>query len=122
MRIPAAHIPETGRRTRNGGAVIPLEIAAWAVIAATAAWGLTLWHASAVIRQVRAEASGEIQRAQAGAMRARARAAQLSRELASWTDGCRQGREDMMTLMPLLLAQSGPARMVSPAAEKDSRS
>ena len=56
MRIPAAHIPETGRRTRNGGAVIPLEIAAWAVIAATAAWGLTLWHASAVIRQVRADA------------------------------------------------------------------
>ena len=41
--------------------------------------------------------------------------------LASWTDGCRQGREDMMTLMPLLLAQSDPARMVSPAAEKDSR-
>ena len=102
--------------------MIPLEIAAWAVIAATAAWGLTLRHASAVIRELRAEASGEIQRAQAEAMRARARAAQLSCELASWTDGCRQGREDMMPLMPLLLAQSDPARMVSPAAEKDSRS
>src|ERR1700691_5698868 len=89
-------------RSPPGAAPVIWEIAAWAVIAATAAWGLTLWHASPVIRQVRAEASGEIQRALAEAARARARAAQLSRELASWTDGCRQGREDMMTLMPLL--------------------
>jgi hypothetical protein len=55
--------------------MIPLEIAAWAVIAATAAWGLTLRHASAVIRGVRAEASGEIQRAQAEAARPGARGA-----------------------------------------------
>jgi hypothetical protein len=102
--------------------MIPLEIIAWSVIAATVAWGLTLRHASAAIRRLRAEASAEIRHAQAEAMRARARAAQLSRELASWTEGCRQGREDVLTLMPMLLAQSDPARIASLATEKDSPS
>jgi hypothetical protein len=101
--------------------MIPLEILAWSAIAATVSWGLTLRRASAAISRLRLEASAEIQRAQAETARARARAAQLNRELASWTEGCRQGREEVLTLMPLLLAQSDPARTAGPVIEKDSR-
>jgi hypothetical protein len=109
--------------------MIALEIMAWSAIAATLAWGVTLRHASAMIRQLRAEASAEIQRTRAETARSRAetararvRAAQLERELASWTEGCRQGREDVMALMPLLLARSDPARTASPGPEQETRS
>src|ERR1700733_5277211 len=99
--------------------MIPLEIIAWSVLAATVAWGLTLRYPPGAIGRGGAEASAEIRHAQAEAMRARARAAQLSRELASWTEGCRQGREDVLTLMPMLLAQPDPARIGSLVTEKD---
>ena len=35
------------------------------------------------------------------------RAAQLERELASWSAGCRQGREDVVSIVPMLLAARG---------------
>jgi methylthioribose-1-phosphate isomerase len=99
--------------------MIALEIAAWSAIAATAAWGLTLRHASAVLRQHQATMDEEVRVAQAETARARARAAQLSRELASWTAGCKQGREDVMTLVPLLLAQTGAPASGRQPAEPD---
>ena len=77
-------------------------------------------HASAAIRRFRAEAQREIGIAHAETTRARARAAQLSRELASWTAGCKQGREDVITLMPLILAQANPAA-AGPDADAEDR-
>lgn len=100
--------------------MIPLEIIAWSVISATTTWGLTLRHASAEIHRLRAEMRDEIRHSQAETARARTHAAQLSRELASWTEGCKQGRAEVMTLMPLLLARSGH-ETTSPVAETDSQ-
>jgi methylthioribose-1-phosphate isomerase len=101
--------------------MIPLEIIGWSAVAATAAWGLTLRHASAAVRRLHADMRDEVRRAQAETARARTHAAQLSRELASWRAGCQQGREEVMTLMPLLLARTDPASTVSPPAAPDSR-
>jgi hypothetical protein len=49
----------------------------------------------------------EIRRWQALAARERSRALQLERELARWSDGCRHGREDVVSMMPMLLAAHG---------------
>jgi len=83
-----------------------LEIVGWSVIAATFAWGLTLRRAAAMIAALRADTQREIRHWQDQAARARLRAAQLERELASWSAGCRQGREDVVSIVPTLLAAS----------------
>ena len=77
---------------------------AWATIAAVAAWGMTLAHANAAIGRLQAERRKEIKHWQTEAARARAHAAQLAQAAAAWTAGCKQGREDVMTIMPLLVA------------------
>lgn len=76
----------------------------WCAIAATVAWGLTLRRATATIAQIRASTQRETRLWQDEAARARTRAAQLERERAMWSDGCRQGREDVVSIMPALLA------------------
>ena len=101
--------------------MIALQIIAWSAMAAMVSWSLTRRHASAAIRRSRAEAQREIGIAHAETTRARARAAQLSRELASWTAGCKQGREDVITLMPLILAQANPAAAAGPDANAEDR-
>ena len=77
---------------------------AWATIAAVAAWGMTLAHANAAIGRLQAERRKEIKLWQAEVARARAHAAQLAQDAAAWAAGCKQGREDVMTIMPLLVA------------------
>jgi hypothetical protein len=76
----------------------------WCAIAATTAWGLTLRRATATIAEARDSHRRDVRRWQDEAARARTRAAQLERELAMWSDGCRQGREDVVSMMPVLLA------------------
>ena len=92
-----------------------LGILGWSVIAATLAWGLTLRHASATIAAVRAEAEREIRHWAALAARERTRAVQLERELERWCEGCRQGREDVASIVPMLLA-ARPACGCQPGA------
>ena len=77
---------------------------AWATIAAVAAWGMTLAHANAAIGRLQDERRKEVKLWQAETARARAHAAQLAQDAAAWTAGCKQGREDVMTIMPLLVA------------------
>jgi hypothetical protein len=84
-----------------------LGILGWAVIAATLAWGLTLRHASETIAALRVEADREIRHWSALAARERTRAMQLERELGRWAEGCRQGREDVVSIVPMLLAAQG---------------
>jgi hypothetical protein len=76
---------------------------AWAIIAAVAAWGMTLAHAHADIARLQAERRKEVKLWQAEAARARAHAAQLAQDAAAWAAGLKQGREDVMTIMPLLV-------------------
>lgn len=95
-----------------------LGILGWSVIAATLAWGLTLRHASATIAALRAEADREIRHWSAFAARERTRAMQLERELERWSEGCRQGREDVVSIVPMLLAAQGrPACLCQPGTD-----
>jgi hypothetical protein len=55
--------------------------------------------------------------AQAETSRTRTPAGRLSGELASRTAGSKQGREDVIPLMPLILAQATPDAAAGPAAD-----
>ncbi len=105
------HVPDVRpwqRRLRLRGApVSALTVIFWSAISATLVWGITLRRASAAIAAERAAAAREVRHWADQAARARARADQLERELASWSEGCRQGREDVVSIMPMLLAAQG---------------
>ncbi len=80
------------------------EIIEWSVTSATLAWGLTLSWACMAMARSRAAMQEEIDRWQAEAMRARRMAAQLRQEAVVWSRGRQNGREDLIAMMPLLLA------------------
>ncbi len=65
------------------------------------------WFASRMAaRQLAAARVGmrrEIQHWQDAAARARAEAQRREREVQSWSDGCKQGREDVISIVPLLM-------------------
>jgi hypothetical protein len=88
-----------------------LTTIAWAILAAATAWGLTLAHATATINRLQAARRKELRHWQDEAARARAHAAQLAQDAAAWAAGCKQGREDVMTIMPLLVAAQ---RLIEP--------
>lgn len=88
-----------------------LTIATLMIMAAAVAWGFTKAHASARHTRLRAEAARrerellrEIQHHRDEADRARSHAAQVSRDAETWVAGCRQGRDDVISVMPLLIA------------------
>jgi hypothetical protein len=88
-----------------------LTIAALMIMAGVTSWGFTLARASAHHSRLRAEmvrfereARREIRHWQDEAARARTHAAQIARDAANWAAGCKQGREDVATVVPLLLA------------------
>ena len=88
-----------------------LTVAALMMMAAVAAWGFTMVRASMQHARLRAdmaraerEARREIQHWRDEAARARTHAAQIARDAANWAAGCKQGREDVATVVPLLLA------------------
>lgn len=90
------------------------EIAAWIAMAAVVAWGCTRSYASAAQSRLREESARtldrmrrEIQHWQDEAMRARTRASQLERDAETWAAGCKQGRDDVITIVPLLVAAAG---------------
>lgn len=80
-----------------------------------AAWGCTLAYASAQQSGLREEAARtletmrrKIRHWQDEAARARTHAAQLERDAETWAAGCRQGRDDVITIVPLLVAATEP--------------
>ena len=88
-----------------------LTITVWIIVTAVASWAFTMARASAhysrlrdELARVEAEAHREIQRWQDEAARARTHAAQVARDAANWAAGCKQGRDDVMTVFPLLIA------------------
>jgi hypothetical protein len=91
--------------------VNPLTVAALMIMAAVTAWGFTMARAAAQHSRLRGEmariereARREIRHWQDEAARARTHAAQIARDAANWAAGCQQGREDVATVVPLLLA------------------
>ncbi len=96
----------------NGLTVILLMI-----MAAVAAWAFTMLRVSGQAARLRAEiaridrlARQEIAHWQDEAARARTRAAQVERDSKAWAAGCKQGRDDVISVVPLLIAaQEGGA-------------
>jgi hypothetical protein len=76
----------------------------WIIVAAVTVWGLTLAHASATIRRIEADRHREVQYWKKEAARARARAAQVSQDAAAWEAGRKRGRDDVIQVMPMIIA------------------
>jgi len=75
------------------------------------AWGFTLARAAAQHSRLRAEMDRlqeelrkEIRHWQEEAARAKTHAAQAARDAATWAAGCKQGRDDVIAVMPMLVA------------------
>jgi hypothetical protein len=88
-----------------------LAAAALIIMAAVSAWGFTLARASAHHSRLRAEMTSvqeelrkEIRHWQEEAARAKTHAAQVAREAATWAAGCKQGRDDVIAVVPMLIA------------------
>jgi invasion protein IalB len=82
-----------------------LNIIGWSFVAAVAAWGLTLSCAKYGQALARAALEDQIRYWHAEAVKARELAAQLKHEIAAWSKGCQQGRQDVIAIMPLLVAE-----------------
>jgi len=102
---------ETGDAGQRDVPVNALTVAVLMIMAAVAAWGFTMVRASmqhsrlrAEMARIEREARREIQHWKDEAARARTHAAQIARDAANWAAGCKQGRDDVITMVPLLLA------------------
>lgn len=81
-----------------------LEIFGWSCAAAALSWLVTLAWAAAAFNRHREESRDELTYWQQEAAKARELVTQLRHERAVWARGCKQGREDVMSIMPLLVA------------------
>ena len=88
-----------------------LTVATLMIMAAVIAWGCTMVFISAQNSRLRDEiarieqmARREIQHWKDEAARARTHAAQLARDSETWAAGAKQGRDDVITVVPLLIA------------------
>jgi len=91
-----------------------LNVIGWSFVAAVTAWGITLCWAKLALTNSRAVLEDQIRYWHAEAVKARELAAQLKHEAAAWSKGCQQGRQDVMAIMPLLVAaqeQMGSAKL-----------
>ncbi len=79
----------------------------WYLTGAITGWGITLRWAAREISRIR-ERTGYWQ---SEATKARGEALRLARETATYAAGCKQGREEVISLVPLLIgsATHGPA-------------
>jgi hypothetical protein len=68
------------------------------MIGVAAAWGLARGHTAGKMGRLRAQLQARVDYWQDEAERARAQAARVSEQAAAWAAGCRQGREDVMSL------------------------
>lgn len=74
----------------------------WYLTGAITGWGITLRWASKEISRIR-ERAGHWQ---SEAAKARNEALRLARETATYAAGCKQGREEVISLVPLLLGSA----------------
>jgi hypothetical protein len=96
--------------------VTALYCIAWAAIAAVTAWGITTARRSAAISRLKAEMRQEIAYWQAETSRARTVATQLARDAATRATAWREGRDDVISIMPLIAA-ARDGSTCSPRAE-----
>ena len=94
--------------------MIPLLAIGAAAVGVSIGWRAARSWARAQARRVLAQARADMRREvihwQEAAARATAEAARVAREAEAFRDGCKHGREDVISIMPLLVAaQQNPA-------------
>ena len=82
--------------------MIVLYCIAWSFIAAMVTWAITMARCSALVSRLEHDRREEITYWQAETSRARAAAAQLSRDAATRADAWKKGRDDVIAIMPLI--------------------
>jgi gas vesicle protein len=89
-----------------------------AAVGGIAAWWFASQRAAELLTQTRIVMQREIRHWQETAARANSEVERLAREMESWSAGCKQGREDVISIMPLLVAaqQQRHSDGVPPAA------
>lgn len=75
-----------------------------ATVSGVAVWWFASQHTADLLRQSRVIMNREIIYWRELAERATAETQRLTREKESWSAGCKQGREDVISIMPLLVA------------------
>ncbi len=76
----------------------------WFLAGATAGWGITKLRSTSSARWEREQMHREIRAWQEETQRFKARADRLAQEKESWVAGIKQGRDDVITMVPLLIA------------------
>jgi hypothetical protein len=80
------------------------HIVGWSAVAAVVSWRLAWRRARAMIKWVRAQAHAESEHWKAEAVRWRANSARLAKEIEAWKVGHLEGRADVVSIVPLLIA------------------
>lgn len=94
---------------------------AGAIPGAVLTWRLATAKAARVRARDLAAMRREITQWQEAAERARAEAARVAHEAKTWAAGCKQGREDVISIVPLLMAaQQRQANTLRAAADDGS--
>lgn len=93
------------------------------LIGAATAWQLMQWRAAAAMSRLQEQMEERISYWQDEAERARATASRLSEQTAAWVAGCRQGREDVLSLTQALAftARASRGRRSQPVPQEADR-
>lgn len=67
-------------------------------------WWLALARVSALLAKERDAMAEEVRHWQDAAARATSEAARVAQEAKTYADGCRQGRQDVISIVPVLMA------------------
>jgi hypothetical protein len=73
-------------------------------LGAALGWRLAMLRARAIVSDVFTRMRREVRHWRDVAARATAEADRLAQEAQTWAAGCKQGREDVISVMPLLMA------------------
>jgi hypothetical protein len=84
--------------------VTALYCIVWAAIAAVAVWGVTTARSCAAMARLRAEMRQEIAYWRDETARARTLAAQTARDAATRAKAWKEGRDDVIAIMPLIVS------------------
>jgi hypothetical protein len=76
----------------------------WCLAGVVVSWAVISFRAAADLARAREQMRREIRAWQEETQRYKARADRLAREKESWVAGIKQGRDDVITMVPLLLA------------------
>ena len=80
----------------------------WFLAGATTGWVLTSLQTARTVSRARQQMRSEILHWQSETERYKAVADRLAQDKAAWAAGAKQGRDDVITIMPMLLAAQRP--------------